>query len=60
MSLDKLVYMANQIAKFFASQGQERAVTGTADAALPERGHAGTDPEARTDSEKRVTEWLAR
>jgi formate dehydrogenase subunit delta len=32
MSLDnKLVYMANQIGKFFASQGQERAVTGTAD-----------------------------
>jgi formate dehydrogenase subunit delta len=31
-SLDnKLVYMANQIGKFFASQGQERAVAGTAD-----------------------------
>jgi dienelactone hydrolase len=36
------------------------ALNGTADAALPERGHAGTDAEARTDSEKRVTEWLAR
>jgi formate dehydrogenase subunit delta len=32
MSLDnKLVYMANQIGKFFASQGEERAVTGTAE-----------------------------
>jgi formate dehydrogenase subunit delta len=31
MSLDKLVYMANQIGKFFTSQGQERAVAGTAD-----------------------------
>jgi len=31
MSLDKLVYMANQIGKFFASQGPERAVSGTAD-----------------------------
>ena len=31
MSLDKLVYMANQISKFFASQGQELAVAGTAD-----------------------------
>ena len=32
MSLDnKLVYMANQIGKFFASQGQEQAVAGTAD-----------------------------
>ena len=31
MSLDKLVYMANQIGKFFVSQGQDRAVNGTAD-----------------------------
>jgi formate dehydrogenase subunit delta len=32
VSLDnKLVYMANQIGKFFASQGQERAVAGTAE-----------------------------
>jgi formate dehydrogenase subunit delta len=31
MSLDKLVYMANQIGKFFASQGREQAVAGTAD-----------------------------
>jgi dienelactone hydrolase len=36
------------------------ALAGTADAALPEKGHVGTDPEARADSEKRVTEWLAR
>jgi formate dehydrogenase subunit delta len=32
MSLDnKLVYMANQIGKFFASRGQERAVAGIAE-----------------------------
>jgi dienelactone hydrolase len=31
-----------------------------ADAAQPERGHLGTDPEARADSQKRVAEWLAR
>ena len=31
MSPDKLVYMANQIGKFFASQGQQQAVAGTAD-----------------------------
>ena len=31
MSPDKLVYMANQIGKFFASQGPEQAVAGTAD-----------------------------
>jgi dienelactone hydrolase len=33
--------------------------TGT-DAATPERGHIGTDTDARADSEKRVAEWLAR
>jgi dienelactone hydrolase len=31
-----------------------------ADAGVPERGHLGGDPEARTDSQKRVAEWLAR
>jgi dienelactone hydrolase len=30
------------------------------DAGMPERGHLGTDPEARVDSQKRVAEWLAR
>jgi dienelactone hydrolase len=36
------------------------AAAGTADATIPERGHLGTDPEARADSQKRVAEWLAR
>ena len=31
MSPDRLVYMANQIGKFFASQGAGEAVAGTAD-----------------------------
>ena len=31
MSPDRLIYMANQIGKFFNSQGQEQAVAGTAD-----------------------------
>lgn len=33
---------------------------GTSDAALPERGHIGTDADARKDAQQRVTEWLAR
>jgi dienelactone hydrolase len=33
---------------------------GGGDAALPERGHVGTDTEARSDSQSRVAEWLAR
>jgi dienelactone hydrolase len=36
-----------------------RAIAGS-DAALPERGHIGTDADARKDSQRRVTEWLAR
>jgi formate dehydrogenase subunit delta len=31
MSHDKLVYMANQIGKFFATQGPDKAVAGIAD-----------------------------
>jgi formate dehydrogenase subunit delta len=31
MSPDKLVYMANQIGKFFASQGPDKAVAGIAE-----------------------------
>jgi dienelactone hydrolase len=30
------------------------------DAAVPERGHLGSDPEARADAQKLVTDWLAR
>ena len=30
-SPDKLIYMANQIARFFESQGSEKAVAGTAE-----------------------------
>ena len=36
------------------------AIAGTSDATLPDRGHLGTDAEARADSQKRVAEWLAR
>ncbi len=37
-----------------------RATSGSSDATVPERGHFGTDPAARADLQKRVTEWLAR
>src|SRR6476619_3785336 len=36
------------------------AIGGAFDAGLPEKGHVGTDTEARADSQKRVAEWLAR
>ena len=36
------------------------AIGGNGDATVPEKGHVGTDAEARADSQKRVTEWLGR
>src|SRR5258708_533392 len=36
------------------------AIGGTADAAAPDHGHVGTDPDARADSQQRVAEWLTR
>jgi len=36
------------------------AAAGAQDAAAPERGHLGTDPAARADSQRRVAEWLSR
>ncbi|CCE04312.1 putative Dienelactone hydrolase family protein [Bradyrhizobium sp. STM 3843] len=35
------------------------ALAGT-DAAAPERGHVGSDPDARADAQKLVSDWLAR
>ncbi|MBR1360892.1 dienelactone hydrolase family protein [Bradyrhizobium ottawaense] len=36
------------------------AAGGSNDAAVPERGHLGTDAEARAESQKDVAQWLAR
>ncbi|MGY8634425.1 dienelactone hydrolase family protein [Bradyrhizobium sp. 14AA] len=36
------------------------AAAASTDAAAPERGHLGTDAEARAESQKEVAEWLAR
>lgn len=36
------------------------AAAGSNDAAAPDRGHLGTDAEARAESQKEVAEWLAR
>ena len=65
-SADKLIYMANQIATFFESQGSDKAVAGTADhikkfwdprmrAAIfahLAQGGAGLDPNVRAALEK--------
>ena len=61
MSADRLIYMANQIGKFFQSQGHDKAVAGIAEHirkfwdprmrkgifAHLDAGGAGLDPEAR-------------
>ena len=49
MSPDKLVYMANQIGKFFASQGDDAAVAGIADTS----GNSGTRACGRPSSPSR-------
>ena len=36
------------------------AVATASDAAVPDRGHLGSDPDARADSQKLVAEWLSR
>ncbi|WP_061026690.1 dienelactone hydrolase family protein [Bradyrhizobium sp. CCH5-F6] len=36
------------------------ALAGSNDAAAPERGHPGTDADARADAQKEVSQWLAR
>jgi len=73
MSLEKLVYMANQIGKFFASQGHDEATSGTADHikkfwdprmraqiyAHLETGGAGLDPPVR-DAIERLREAEAK
>ena len=66
--VEKLVYMANQIGKFFASQGADAAVRGTADhirkfwdprmraqiGAHLAQGGAGLDPAVRAAIESLV------
>jgi formate dehydrogenase subunit delta len=66
VSPDKLVYMANQIGKFFASQGPDKAVAGVAEhiakfwdprmraaiIAHLDRGGAGLDPPVRAAVDK--------
>jgi formate dehydrogenase subunit delta len=61
MSPERLVYMANQIGRFFATQGEDEAVAGTLDhirkfweprmrkeiVAYVEGGGAGLDPNVR-------------
>jgi dienelactone hydrolase len=59
-ALTRMVVYPDAYHDFDSANLPLHAVAGTADATLPERGHLGTDPDARADSQKRVAEWLAR
>jgi formate dehydrogenase subunit delta len=66
---DKLVYMANQIGKFFAHQGEDKAVAGVADHLLKfwdprmraaivahlDAGGNGLDPLVRDEAIKKLS-----
>jgi dienelactone hydrolase len=45
---------------FDRANAPQHAAAGGNEAAAPERGHLGTDAEARAESQKEVAEWLAR
>ncbi len=59
-ALARIVVYPGALHDFDRANLSQQAIGGAADPALPERGHLGADPDARADSQKRVTEWLAR
>jgi len=59
-ALARLVVYPDAYHDFDRANFPLHAVNGTSDATVPEKGHVGTDAEARADSQKRVAEWLAR
>jgi len=59
-ALARIVVYPNASHDFDRANFPLHAVGGTSDATAPEKGHVGTDAEARADSQKRVAEWLAR
>jgi dienelactone hydrolase len=58
-ALARIVVYPNAHHDFDRADLPLHALAGT-DAGVPERGHVGTDPDARADSQKRVAEWLGR
>ncbi len=58
-ALARIVVYPNAVHDFDRANFPLHSIAGT-DASVPERGHLGGDPDARTDSQKRVAEWLGR
>jgi dienelactone hydrolase len=59
-ALARIVVYPSAYHDFDRANVPPHAIAATADAAVPDHGHLGTDIEARADSQKRVAEWLAR
>jgi dienelactone hydrolase len=59
-ALARIVVYPSAYHDFDRANLPSQTIAATSDATLPERGHLGTDAEARADSQKRVAEWLAR
>ena len=59
-ALARIVVYPGAVHEFDRANVPPQAIGGAADPALPERGHLGTDAEARADAQRRVAEWLAR
>ncbi|MDI1261711.1 MAG: dienelactone hydrolase family protein [bacterium] len=59
-ALTRIVVYPGAAHEFDRANVPLRSIAATADAALPERGHIGTDAGARSEAQKSVAEWLAR
>jgi dienelactone hydrolase len=59
-ALARIVVYPNAAHDFDRANFPLGAASGASDATVPEKGHVGTDAEARADSQRRVAEWLAR
>jgi dienelactone hydrolase len=59
-ALARIVIYPGAYHDFDRSDFPTRAMASASDAALPGRGHRGTDAQARADAQRRVIEWLAR
>ena len=59
-ALTRIVVYPGAYHEFDRANLPVHALAGSSDAAVPEHGHLGSDADARADSQKLVTEWLAR
>jgi dienelactone hydrolase len=59
-ALTRIVVYPGAYHEFDRANLPVHTLSGGSDAGVPERGHLGSDPDARADSQKLVADWLAR